>query len=107
MQVIQGMVSVLLGQEIGQDEPLMGAGLDSIAAVELRNHVSSKYGIDLPATVTFDQPSVKALAGYLAAILAPQQQLQLQPTSETSLLVCFSYLLDGFALAQAGWLANQ
>ena len=87
MQVIQGLVSGLLCQDISQDEPLMGAGLDSIAAVELRNSVSSKYGIDLPATVTFDQPTVKALAGYLAAILAPQQQLQLQPSAEASLLV--------------------
>ena len=88
MQVIHGMVSGLLCQDIGQDEPLMGAGLDSIAAVELRNSISSKYGIDLPATVTFDQPTIKALAGYLAALLAPQQQLQLQPTAGASLLVC-------------------
>ena len=71
------MVSGLLGQDIGMDEPLMEAGLDSIGAVELRNSVASQYGIDLPATVTFDQPTVRALADYLAAVLAPQRRTAL------------------------------
>ena len=51
--------------------PLMEAGLDSIGAVELRNAVSAKYGIELPATVTFDYPNVGELAQYLAAKTAP------------------------------------
>ncbi len=69
------MVSGLLGQAIGIDEPLMEAGLDSIGAVELRNSVATRYGIDLPATTTFDQPTIRALGNYLAAMLAPCKQL--------------------------------
>ena len=72
---MQRLVSGLLGQATGIDEPLMEAGLDSIGAVELRNSVATKYGIDLPATITFDQPTVRALGNYLAAMLAPRKQL--------------------------------
>lgn len=69
-------MSGLLGQAVGVDEPLMEAGLDSIGAVELRNSVATKYGIDLPATITFDQPTVRALGDYLATMLAPRKQLR-------------------------------
>ncbi len=71
------------------DEPLMEAGLDSIGAVELRNSVASKYGIDLPATISFDQPTVRALADYLAALLAPQRRTQLQTNVGSFELVSF------------------
>jgi len=47
-------------------QPLMEAGLDSIGAVELRNAVSAAFGMELPATATFDYPSAEALATYIA-----------------------------------------
>ena len=45
----------------------MEAGLDSLGAVELRNALASRFSLELPATLTFDYPSISALAGYLAA----------------------------------------
>lgn len=51
-------------------QPLMEAGLDSLGAVELRNALSAKFGLELPATVTLDFPSVAALAAHLATIAA-------------------------------------
>ena len=45
----------------------MEAGLDSIGAVELRKAVSAKFGVELPATVTFDYPTADALAGFIAS----------------------------------------
>ena len=51
----------------------MEAGLDSIGAVELRNSVSAKFGVELPATVTFDQPTIQDLAQFLAGRVAPPQ----------------------------------
>lgn len=69
----------------------MEAGLDSIGAVELRNSVSSKYGVDLPATITFDQPTVRALADYLAAMLAPQRRTQMRTDVGTFELVQYGH----------------
>ncbi len=56
----------LLGAEISIATPLMEAGLDSIGAVEMRNAVNDKYGIELPATIMFDYPTIGDLAQYLA-----------------------------------------
>lgn len=36
-------------------------------AVELRNALTSRFGVELPATATFDYPSVAALSGFIAA----------------------------------------
>ena len=44
---------------------ITGAG-----AVELRNALGSKFGMELPPTVIFDFPSVASLAGHLATTLA-------------------------------------
>ncbi len=49
----------------------MQAGLDSLGAVELRNAVSAKFGVALPATVAFDFPTTKALALFVAQSLRP------------------------------------
>ena len=49
------------------DEPLRQLGLDSLMAVELRNLLGKAAGQTLPATVTFDHPSVSALVEHLAA----------------------------------------
>ena len=48
-------------------EPLRQLGLDSLMAVELRNLLATAVGRTLPATITFDHPTVSALADYLAA----------------------------------------
>lgn len=41
------------------------AGLDSLGAVELRNGIQMQFNLDLPATVTFDYPSVNSLVDYI------------------------------------------
>ena len=46
-------------------QPLMEAGLDSLGALELHGALSAKFGIELPATLTFNYPTVSALAAYL------------------------------------------
>ena len=65
------MIEGVLGDSIAPDAPLMEAGLDSIGSVEVRNAVASRFGVELPATVTFDYPSVEALAGYVVGTMAP------------------------------------
>ena len=56
----------MLGAPVQPDQPLMEAGLDSLGAVELRTSLGAKFGVELPATLVFDYPSIAALTGYLA-----------------------------------------
>jgi acyl transferase domain-containing protein/SAM-dependent methyltransferase len=63
-------VKVLGAQHHGEldiHEPLRQLGLDSLMAVELRNLLASAVGRPMPATITFDYPSVSALADYFAS----------------------------------------
>lgn len=66
-------VAGVLGERVAADQPLMEAGLDSIGAVELRNAVSAKFGVELAATTSLDHPTAAALAAHIAAVLGPQR----------------------------------
>ena len=46
-------------------------GLDSLGAVELRSAITAALGITLPATSTFDHPTVAALAAFVASKMGP------------------------------------
>ena len=118
-QELQSLISGLVGTPVPTDQPLMEAGLDSIGAVELRNSVSASFGVDLPATVTFDYPTIAALAqfvgqrtgaqhsaggaqaGAVAAMQSSQQQQQgMQPdqTAIAAQVIAILSELLGFAV---------
>ena len=73
------MYGLLLGDVVKSPMPdthhlgLQQAGLDSLGAVELKNAIGSKFGIDLPATAAFDYPTASALADYIEVRMAPSQ----------------------------------
>ena len=50
--------------------PLKQLGLDSLMAVELRNHLARLGGVPLPATLAFDHPTLDALADRLSVVWA-------------------------------------
>ena len=60
LAVLKSIAAEAMGAEVAPDVPLMSAGLDSLGAVELRNGISAKFGISMPATVAFDYPTIQA-----------------------------------------------
>ncbi|MBE1495322.1 acyl transferase domain-containing protein/acyl-CoA synthetase (AMP-forming)/AMP-acid ligase II/acyl carrier protein [Amycolatopsis lexingtonensis] len=54
---------------IADDRPFPELGFDSLTTLEIRNRVTARAGIDVPATALFDHPTVATLAEYLAARL--------------------------------------
>ena len=49
----------------------MEAGLDSLGAVDLRNALVRRFGLELPATATIDFPTIAAMAQHIAVRIAP------------------------------------
>ncbi|KAF8817832.1 putative type I fatty acid synthase, partial [Cardiosporidium cionae] len=47
------------------DAPLQEIGIDSLAAVELRNELSRRLGVQLPATTLFDYPTINAMVEHI------------------------------------------
>jgi acyl carrier protein len=69
--VVQKTVKTLLGTEVPDDAPLMGAGLDSLSAVDLVQTLGQELGTELEPTALFDYPTIGSLSKYLTAETEP------------------------------------
>jgi pimaricinolide synthase PimS1 len=65
------------GASIDTGRTFLELGLDSLAAVELRNRLNLATAMKLPATLIFDYPTTTKLAGYLLGQLGTEEE---QPT---------------------------
>ncbi|MEU3062638.1 type I polyketide synthase [Streptomyces subrutilus] len=65
-------------EAIGPDDRLADRGLDSLAAVELRNRLATATQSTLPPTLLFDFPTPRAVATHLAERYVPRTT---QPTA--------------------------
>lgn len=94
-QVASAVASVL-GGAVAPSASLMEAGLDSLGSVELRNSLSKQFGLELPATLTFDYPTPAAISAFILESIAPAAEA----AEETGHGVVVAEPLDG-ALVRA------
>ena len=73
--VVQKTVEELLGTVVPNDAPLMGAGLDSLSAVDLVQMLSQRLGTDLDPTALFDYPTIGSLSKYLNEQIEPESEV--------------------------------
>lgn len=69
-------------EAIGRDRPFDELGMDSLAAVELRNRLSAEIGLRLSPTMVFDHATPLQLAEHLATLLMPKHESS--PARDTS-----------------------
>jgi myxalamid-type polyketide synthase MxaE and MxaD len=75
LAAVRTEAAAVLGVTADQVDPQLGLfemGMDSLMSVELRRRLEKLTHQPLPSTLTFNYPSVRALAGYLFEVLTPR-----------------------------------
>ena len=80
--VVEKTVKTVLGTVVPNDAPLMGAGLDSLSAVDLVQTLGQELGTELEPTALFDYPTIGSLIKYLDEQIEPE----IEPAQESNIV---------------------
>ena len=83
-QVIQ-VVGLSSEIDFTPQHPLFDLGLDSLTALELKNHLETGLGISLHATLLFDYPTIESLAEHLLLKLFDEEPEAVAEDSDAEL----------------------
>ena len=59
------VLSLHKSSELPVDRPLVDLGMDSLLAIQIRNRISEKLKVSMPATLLFDYPTIEACANHV------------------------------------------
>lgn len=68
LRVAAEVAKELVGSQINPNASLMDAGIDSSLSVQFAERLSESLGVELPATLAFDHPTLDAIAAYAATL---------------------------------------
>ncbi|WP_243723274.1 type I polyketide synthase [Actinomadura sp. 7K507] len=76
LELVRGGVAAVLGhagpQDVDPERGFLELGMDSLAALELRNRLGAATGERLPATLIYDYPNAAAIADHLRSELVAE-----------------------------------
>ncbi|MEU6731564.1 type I polyketide synthase [Nonomuraea wenchangensis] len=88
-ELVRARAAAVLGHDtpasVPVDQAFQELGVDSLAAVELRNGLGAALGLRLPTTLVFDHPSVRAVVDYLIKRIAPKTDGAADSRDETAI----------------------
>ena len=81
---ITNIIKRFLDREVSRNEPLLQAGIDSLGAIEIKSQIERLAGLDLPATMLLDYPTIEEIEKYLTSSIQKKMketQKQIPATS--------------------------